>query len=110
MRPSKVTVVFSKSAPMQNGNLTAGDMSTLNRTVTLNLLVVQAKNIKNKPIINRDPHSIRFEEMQCEIKALREELQKQRMSLMTATHQDYDVRRLIEDQGQIKQLEDKVIA
>ena len=29
--------------------------------------VLQAKNIKNKPIVNRDPQSIRFEEMQCEI-------------------------------------------
>ena len=28
----------------------------------------QAKNIKNKPIINRDIQSIRFEEMQTEIK------------------------------------------
>jgi hypothetical protein len=30
-------------------------------------LLFQAKNIKNKPIINRDVQSIRFEEMQCEI-------------------------------------------
>ena len=29
---------------------------------------VQARNIKNKPVINRDPQSIRFEEMQVEIK------------------------------------------
>ena len=29
---------------------------------------LQARNIKNKPIVNRDVQSIRFEEMQCEIK------------------------------------------
>lgn len=29
---------------------------------------VQARNICNKPIINRDPQSLRFEEMQSEIR------------------------------------------
>ena len=55
--------------------------------------------------------------MQSEIKALREELQKQRMSLMTAATTiggtgaggDMDMRRVIEDQGVIKQLEDKLV-
>lgn len=68
----------------------------------------QARNIKNKPIVNRDPQSIRFEEMQTEIRALREELQRQRLSLMTGT--DADVRRVAHEQGHIKQLEDKVVA
>ncbi len=31
-------------------------------------LSLQARNIRNKPIVNRDPQSIRFEEMQTEIK------------------------------------------
>ena len=71
-------------------------------------MIVQARNIKNKPIVNRDPQSIRFEEMQTEIRALREELQRQRLSLMTAT--DGDVRRIAHDTGHIKELEDKVVA
>ena len=70
--------------------------------------LLQARNIKNKPIVNRDPQSIRFEEMQTEIRALREELQRQRVSLMTTN--DGDVRRIAHDQGHIKQLEDKVAA
>ncbi|KAH9519223.1 Kinesin-like protein kif27 [Bulinus truncatus] len=41
----------------------------------------RAKNIKNKPIINRDIQSIRFEEMQSEIKALREELARQKTTM-----------------------------
>ncbi|XP_059168452.1 kinesin-like protein KIF27 isoform X2 [Physella acuta] len=41
----------------------------------------RARNIRNKPVINRDIQSIRFEEMQCEIKALREELARQRTTV-----------------------------
>ena len=72
-------------------------------------LCVQAKNIKNKPIVNRDPQSIRFEEMQCEIKALREELHRQRTSLMTGQNTEYDLKKVIEDAGHIKHMEDKVV-
>ncbi len=39
----------------------------------------QAKNIKNKPIINRDVESTRIAAMQTEIQALREELQRHRL-------------------------------
>ncbi|XP_035825943.1 kinesin-like protein KIF27 isoform X2 [Aplysia californica] len=61
----------------------------------------RAKNIKNKPIINRDIQSIRFEEMQCEIKALREELARQRTTVM-GMYSDTDA-------DQIKELEQKIV-
>lgn len=41
----------------------------------------RARNIKNLPIVNRDIQSIRFEEMQTEIKELREELARQRTTV-----------------------------
>jgi kinesin family member 27 len=45
----------------------------------------RARNIKNKPIVNMDPQTQRFVEMQSEIQQLREELQKQRTALLSAT-------------------------
>ncbi|KAL8561687.1 hypothetical protein ACOMHN_054984 [Nucella lapillus] len=43
----------------------------------------RARNIKNKPVINRDIQSIRFEEMQSEIMKLREELANQRTGVQS---------------------------
>ncbi|CAG5123649.1 unnamed protein product, partial [Candidula unifasciata] len=63
----------------------------------------RAKNIKNKPIINRDIQSIRFEEMQCEIKALREELARQKTTV--SLYADMEG---LPDTGHIRELEDKV--
>ncbi|GFO31121.1 kinesin-like protein kif27, partial [Plakobranchus ocellatus] len=63
----------------------------------------RAKNIKNKPVINRDIQSIRFEEMQTEIKALREELARQKTTM--SIYPDMDGI----PEGHIKELEEKVI-
>ncbi|KAI8784176.1 kinesin-like protein KIF27 isoform X1 [Biomphalaria glabrata] len=51
----------------------------------------RARNIRNKPIINRDIQSIRFEEMQSEIKALREELARQRTTMSMYPDQENQV-------------------
>ncbi|RUS90635.1 hypothetical protein EGW08_001632, partial [Elysia chlorotica] len=63
----------------------------------------RAKNIKNKPIINRDIQSIRFEEMQTEIKALREELARQKTTM--SIYPDMEG----VPETRIKELEDKVV-
>nr|XP_014351852.1 PREDICTED: kinesin-like protein KIF27 [Latimeria chalumnae] len=47
----------------------------------------RAKNIRNKPIVNYNPDWDRMDEMELEIKALREALQNQHMSLGTHTSQ-----------------------
>ncbi|KAL3842329.1 hypothetical protein ACJMK2_020357 [Sinanodonta woodiana] len=69
----------------------------------------RARNIKNLPIINRDIQSIRFEEMQSEIKALREELARQRTSILSAGGTEIDLEKAHKDASQIKKLEEKVI-
>ncbi|XP_048780280.1 kinesin-like protein KIF27 isoform X2 [Ostrea edulis] len=71
----------------------------------------RAKNIKNTPIVNRDVQSIRFEEMQCEIKALREELVRQRTSMLSNGGGDslYNPEKVIQDAHQMKKLEEHVI-
>ncbi len=48
----------------------------------------RARYIKNKPIVNMDPQTQKFVEMQSEIQALREELSRQRTAFMTATGVD----------------------
>ncbi|XP_046330087.2 kinesin-like protein KIF27 isoform X1 [Haliotis rufescens] len=68
----------------------------------------RAKNIRNKPIVNRDIQSIRFEEMQSEIKALREELVRQRTSVVSAGR-DTSVERTQQDCDLIQDLEVKVV-
>lgn len=71
----------------------------------------RAKNIKNKPVVNRDSHSMKFAEMQDEIMALREELHRQRTSILTANTMtaDYDLQKAIQDAGQVKDLEDRLV-
>ncbi|KAL4224634.1 Kinesin-like protein kif27 [Mactra antiquata] len=69
----------------------------------------RARNIKNLPIVNRDIQSIRFEEMQTEIKALREELARQRTTvggLNSGWEKDPEL--AAKYVNQIKQLEDQV--
>ncbi|KAK3104146.1 hypothetical protein FSP39_024813, partial [Pinctada imbricata] len=85
--------------------------STSNFDESLNALKYanRAKNIKNKPIVNRDVQSIRFEEMQCEIKALREELVRQRTSMLSNGGGDYNPERALQDAQQMKKLEDQVV-
>ncbi|XP_076451061.1 kinesin-like protein KIF27 [Babylonia areolata] len=73
---------------------------------TLNALKYanRARNIKNKPVINRDIQSIRFEEMQSEIMALREELARQRTCVQSA----YSDSCPDHTAGHIKDLEQKI--
>ncbi|XP_078252313.1 kinesin-like protein KIF27 isoform X2 [Rhinoraja longicauda] len=47
----------------------------------------RARDIKNKPIVNYDPDWDRIDEMELQIKTLREALQNQRTSLLTHTNQ-----------------------
>ncbi|XP_067655399.1 kinesin-like protein KIF27 [Haliotis asinina] len=68
----------------------------------------RARNIRNKPIVNRDIQSIRFEEMQSEIKALREELVRQRTSVVSAGR-DQSMERMQQDADIIQELEEKVV-
>nr|KAG5694021.1 hypothetical protein BaRGS_002475 [Batillaria attramentaria] len=74
---------------------------------TLNALKYanRARNIKNKPVINRDIQSIRFEEMQSEIMALREELARQRTCVQSA----YGDRNPEQTAVHIRELEQKVM-
>ncbi|WAR03106.1 KIF27-like protein [Mya arenaria] len=70
----------------------------------------RARNIKNLPIVNRDIQSIRFEEMQTEIKALREELARQRTTLGGGNSGwETDPELAAKYAGQVRQLEDQVI-
>ncbi|XP_061178029.1 kinesin-like protein KIF27 isoform X2 [Saccostrea echinata] len=71
----------------------------------------RARNIKNTPIVNRDVQSIRFEEMQCEIKALREELVRQRTSMLSNGGGDnvYNPEKAMQDAQEMKKLEQQVI-
>eukprot|EP00105_Crassostrea_gigas_P031496 XP_011454206.1 PREDICTED: kinesin-like protein KIF27 isoform X3 [Crassostrea gigas] len=71
----------------------------------------RARNIKNTPVVNRDVQSIRFEEMQTEIKALREELVRQRTSMLSNGCGDsvYNPEKAMQDALQMKKLEDHVI-
>lgn len=61
----------------------------------------RARFIRNKPIINMDPQTQRFVEMQGEIKALRDELQRQRTQLQLNNNQL--------DEGEYKQMENRLI-
>ncbi|KAH3886113.1 hypothetical protein DPMN_010114 [Dreissena polymorpha] len=69
----------------------------------------RARNIKNLPIVNRDIQSIRFEEMQTEIKALRQELARQRTTVGGGNSGwETDPELAAKYAGQIRQLEDQV--
>lgn len=61
----------------------------------------RARNIRNKPVVNRDPQNTRMAEMQNEIQALREELQRRRGSSVGSTG-------TVEDAERIKVLEDEL--
>ncbi|CAH1786333.1 unnamed protein product [Owenia fusiformis] len=64
----------------------------------------RARNIRNKPIVNHDSASTKLAEMQSEIMALRDELQKQRMSLYTAATETTSL-----EDSQVRELEDRII-
>ncbi|XP_075252717.1 kinesin-like protein KIF27 [Convolutriloba macropyga] len=50
----------------------------------------RAKNIRNKPIVNRDSQSMRFEALQSEIMSLKEELEREKSSKTTHQLQNED--------------------
>ena len=50
----------------------------------------RAKNIRNKPIVNRDSQSMRFEALQSEIMSLKEELQREKSSKTSHQTQNDD--------------------
>ena len=41
---------------------------------------IQARNIRNRPVVNQDPQASRFQELQDEVQALREELLRNQAS------------------------------
>ncbi|KAK1176071.1 kinesin-like protein KIF27 [Acipenser oxyrinchus oxyrinchus] len=86
-RDAKITRILKDSL---GGNaktvmITCISPSSSNFDESLNSLKYanRAKNIKNKPIVNYNPDWDRMDEMELEIRALREALQNQRASLMT---------------------------
>lgn len=61
----------------------------------------RARNIRNKPVVNRDPQNTKLAEMQNEIQALREELQRQRGSSVgsaAATMEDAEGMKALEEE------------
>ncbi|KAK1174680.1 kinesin-like protein KIF27 isoform X1 [Acipenser oxyrinchus oxyrinchus] len=115
-RDAKITRILKDSL---GGNtktvmITCISPSSLNFDESLNSLKYanRAKNIKNKPIVNYNPDLDRMDEMELEIRALREALQNQRASLMTRASrvsQDlpggHDKTRIHAMEGQLAQLQ-----
>uniref|UniRef100_S4RAI3 Kinesin family member 27 n=1 Tax=Petromyzon marinus TaxID=7757 RepID=S4RAI3_PETMA len=67
----------------------------------------RAKNIRNKPVVNYNPDWDRIDEMEQEIKTLREALHNQRSTLVTrASHVSQDFQ--AQDRLRMKSLEDQV--
>ncbi|XP_041366340.1 kinesin-like protein KIF27 [Gigantopelta aegis] len=112
-RDSKITRLLKDSLGGNAKTLMVCCISpaSVNFDETLNALKYanRAKNIKNKPIVNRDIQSIRFEEMQSEIKALREELARQRTSVLSVIGGDINIEKAQQDADSIRELEDQVI-
>ncbi|RXM32331.1 Kinesin-like protein KIF27 [Acipenser ruthenus] len=115
-RDAKITRILKDSL---GGNaktvmITCISPSSFNFDESLNSLKYanRAKNIKNKPIVNYNPDWDRMDEMELEIRALREALQNQRASLMTRSSrvsQDlpggHDKTRIRAMEGQLAQLQ-----
>ncbi|XP_077978007.1 kinesin-like protein KIF27 isoform X2 [Glandiceps talaboti] len=109
-RDSKITRILKDSLG-GNANtvmIACVSPSSVNLDESLNVLKYanRARNIKNKPIVNRDKQSIKLEEMQTEIQALREQLQRQK----SAGHSDWQSEYGGEELAtKIKALEDEII-
>ncbi|MGH0150841.1 UNVERIFIED_CONTAM: hypothetical protein FKN15_044396 [Acipenser sinensis] len=115
-RDTKITRILKDSL---GGNtktvmITCISPSSLNFDESLNSLKYanRAKNIKNKPIVNHNPNWDRMDEMELEIRALREALQNQWASQMTCASrvsQDlpggHDKTRNCAMEGQLAQLQ-----
>ncbi|XP_033751505.1 LOW QUALITY PROTEIN: kinesin-like protein KIF27 [Pecten maximus] len=113
-RESKITRLLKDSLGGNAQTLMVCCISpaTANFDESLNALKYanRARNIKNKPIVNRDVQALRFEEMQCEIKALREELVRQRTSILSngGAGDMVNAERAIQDAANMKHMEDQV--
>ncbi|XP_074851277.1 kinesin-like protein KIF27 [Carettochelys insculpta] len=66
----------------------------------------RAKNIRNKPVVNYNPDRDRIDEMELEIRLLREALQNQQASVMS--HAAQGSQDLNEDRTQIRSLEEQL--
>ncbi|XP_077862276.1 kinesin-like protein KIF27 [Saccoglossus kowalevskii] len=109
-RDSKITRILKDSLG-GNANtvmIACISPSTVSFDETLNALKYanRARNIKNMPIVNRDKQSIKFEAMQSEIQALREQLQRQK----SAGYSEWQSEHGGEDVAlQIQSLEEQII-
>ncbi|XP_022094268.1 kinesin-like protein KIF27 [Acanthaster planci] len=107
-RDSKITRILKDSL---GGNaktcmITCISPSAVNFDETLNALKYanRARNIKNKPIVNRDVNSCRIAAMQTEIEALREELQRHQSAKSNRHYEDADSQRVKDLEGSIIRL------
>uniref|UniRef100_A0A674JQE5 Kinesin family member 27 n=1 Tax=Terrapene triunguis TaxID=2587831 RepID=A0A674JQE5_9SAUR len=66
----------------------------------------RAKNIRNKPVVNYNPERDRIDEMELEIKLLREALQNQQVSVMS--HASQGSQDMSEDRTRIRSLEEQL--
>ncbi|XP_074809288.1 kinesin-like protein KIF27 isoform X2 [Natator depressus] len=66
----------------------------------------RAKNIRNKPVVNYNPERDRIDEMELEIKLLREALQNQQVSVMS--HASQGSQDMSEDRTRIHSLEEQL--
>ncbi|KAM7166525.1 kinesin-like protein KIF27 isoform 2-T3 [Macrochelys suwanniensis] len=66
----------------------------------------RAKNIRNKPVVNYNPERDRIDEMELEIKLLREALQNQQVSVMS--HASQGSQDMSEDRTRIRSLEEQI--
>ncbi|XP_024518424.1 chromosome-associated kinesin KIF4A isoform X1 [Selaginella moellendorffii] len=82
-RESKLTRILQDSLGGNSKTCMIACISTadVNFEETLNTLKYanRARNIQNKPIINRDAHSVQLNQLRSEVKLLQEELMKARM-------------------------------
>ncbi|XP_036117530.1 kinesin-like protein KIF27 [Molossus molossus] len=90
-RDAKITRLLKDSlgGSAKTVMITCVSPSSLNFDESLNSLKYanRARNIRNKPILNFSPESDRMDEMEFEIKLLREALQSQQASSMSQTSQ-----------------------
>ncbi|KAL9978810.1 hypothetical protein ACROYT_G016376 [Oculina patagonica] len=104
-RDSKVTRLLKDSLGGNSRTLMITCLSPCAADFAENLnslkYATRARNIRNKPIVNRDPQNARLAEMQSEIQALREELQRRRGSSVGSGG-------TVEDAERIKTLEDEL--
>ncbi|KFO91703.1 Kinesin-like KIF27, partial [Buceros rhinoceros silvestris] len=65
----------------------------------------RAKNIRNKPVVNYNPEQDRFDEMELEIRLLREALQNQQVSNQCSQDLNHERTRISSLEGQLNRLQ-----